>query len=151
MSTTDSSTGSGATTGIFIEARTVKYAGMSTGAMHLYLVYRDTDNKEYVLRSGPQYSWMPLFGDMKIETNVLMQNSVDNRDPSIAKSSRYSTALDFGTLSDDEAWAIMVKYARLIDAANTPYELFEENSNAFVGALLEAALDAGGLAAPPAP
>src|SRR4028119_1491043 len=35
----------------------------------------------------------------------------------------------------------------MLAAANTPYELFEENSNAFIGALLEAALDAGGLEA----
>ena len=138
MSTTQS--------GIFIEAREVQYAGMSTGAMHLYLVYRDTTGEEYVIRSGPQYSWMPLYGDMKIETNVRMENSVDERLISDADD-RYSTALDFGSLSDDEAWAVMVKYARMIDAANTPYELFEENSNAFIGALLEAALDVAGLEA----
>jgi hypothetical protein len=141
-----STSGSTATHGIFIEARKVKYGGMSTGAWHLYLVYRDTNNEEYVIRSGPQSSLFPLVGNMKIETNVLMQNSADYRDPSNS-ASRYSTALDFGTLSDDEAWALMVKYARMIDAANTPYELFEENSNAFIGALLEAALDAGGLEA----
>ena len=52
-----STTGSTATHGVFIEARTVKYAGMSTGATHLYLVYRDTTGEEYVLRSGPQSSW----------------------------------------------------------------------------------------------
>jgi hypothetical protein len=140
-----STTGSAATYGIFIEARKVKYAGTSTGAMHLYLVYRDTDDKEYVIRSGPQDPMFPLFGNMRIETNVLMHNSADYRALS-ESGSRYSTALDLGTLCDDEAWATMVKYARVIDAANTPYELFEENSNAFVGALLEAALNAGGLA-----
>lgn len=132
--------------GIFIEAREVKYAGMATGAMHLYLVYRDTTGEEYVIRSGPQSSYFPLVGNMKIETNLRMENSVDYR-PLSEADSRYSTALDFGNLSDDEAWAVMVKYARMIDAADTPYELFEENSNAFVGALLEAALDVAGLEA----
>lgn len=139
-----STAASTADSGIFIEAHTVRYAGMSTGAMHLYLVYRDTNGEEYVIRSGPQYSWMPLVGDMKVETNVRMEDSVDGRLTGDADD-RHSTPLDFGTLSDDEAWAIMVKYARLIDAANTPYELVEENSNAFIGALLEAALDAGGM------
>ena len=135
-------------TGIFIEARKVKYAGMSTGATHLYLVYRDTDGQEYVLRSGPQSSWFPVGGNMRIESNVAMALSADKRTLDEATlAARHSTALDFGRLSDDEAWALMVKYARAIDAADTPYELFEENSNAFVGALLEAALDAGGLAA----
>ena len=127
---------------IFIEAREVKYAGMSTGAMHLYLVYRDTDGEEYVIRSGPQSSYLPFFGNMKIETNVSMEDSADDRG-SDSPQDRLSTPLDFPGLTDDEAWAIMVKYARMIDAADTSYELFEENSNAFVGALLEAAgLDA---------
>jgi Ca2+-binding RTX toxin-like protein len=85
---------------------------------------------------------MPLAGDMKIETNFLIQDSADKRGTE-SPEARYSTELEFPDLSDDEAWAIMVKYARLIDAADTAYELFEENSNAFIGALLEAAgLDA---------
>lgn len=141
-----STTGSTASYGIFIEARKVKYAGMSTGAWHLYLVYRDTKNEEYVIRSGPQYPSFPPIGDLKIETNVLMQNSADYR-PLSAAGDRNSTALDFGSLTDDEAWAVMVKYSRMIDTANTNYELFEENSNAFIGALLEAALDVAGLEA----
>lgn len=133
-------------TGVFIEARKVKYAGVSTSFTHLYLVYRDTDGQEYVLRAGPQSSLFPLVGNLRVESNVAMASSADRRsldDATLA--ARHSTPLDFGTLSDDEAWALMVKYARAIDAADTPYEVFEENSNAFVGALLEAALDAGGL------
>jgi hypothetical protein len=141
-----STTGSTAQYGIFIEAHQVRYAGMSTGAWHLYLVYRDTTKEEYVIRSGPQDPLFPLIGNMRIETNVPMANSADYRPLSDA-GERYSTALDFGTLSDDQAWALLVKYSRMIDAANTPYEVFEENSNAFIGALLEAALDAGGLEA----
>lgn len=144
--TSDGASMSTIDTGIFIEARKVKYAGMSTSFTHLYLVYRDTDGQEYVLRAGPQSSLFPLVGNLRVESNVAMSLSADKRslDDATLKA-RHSTALDFGTLSDDEAWALMVKYARAIDAADTPYELFEENSNAFVGALLEAALDAGGL------
>ena len=39
----------------------------------------------------------------------------------------------------DEAWAIMVKYARAIDAAGYEYRPLEENSNAFIGAMIHAA------------
>ena len=39
----------------------------------------------------------------------------------------------------DQAWAIMVKYARMLDDADYRYNVLRENSNAFVGAMLDAA------------
>jgi hypothetical protein len=123
---------------IFIEAADVEAAGLPLGAKHLYLVFRDTNGEEYVLRSGPQSSYLPWFGQMKIEANVPMEDSVDNREGDTPEE-RSSTPLDFPGLTDDQAWAIMVKYARMIDAADYPYEVLDENSNAFIGALLAAA------------
>jgi len=123
---------------IFIEAHEVDIAGQPVGAMHLYLVFRDTNGEEYVIRSGPQNPLRPWVGPMKIEANVPMAASADARG-SETPADRHSTPLDFPGLSDDQAWALMVKYARMIDAADTPYELLGENSNAFVGAMLAAA------------
>lgn len=123
---------------IFIEANEVEIAGLPSGAMHLYLVFRDSNGDEYVIRSGPQNPYVPWFGDMKIEISVPMAASADRRG-SETPQDRFSTPFDFPGLSDDQAWAIMVKYARMIDRADYPYEVFDENSNAFVGAMLAAA------------
>jgi hypothetical protein len=123
---------------IFIEAREVEIVGLPSGAMHLYLVFRDTNGAEYVIRSGPQRPYTPWFGDMRVETNVPIGASSDDRGGDMP-AERSSTPLDFPGLTDDQAWALMVKYARMIDAADIDYEVFDENSNAFIGAMLAAA------------
>ena len=123
---------------IFIEANEVEIAGLPSGAMHLYLVFRDSNGAEYVIRSGPRNAYTPWFGDMKIETNVPMADSADDRGRE-TPAERSSTPLNFPGLTDDQAWAVMVKYARMIDRADYPYEVLDENSNAFIGAMLAAA------------
>ena len=123
---------------IFIEASDVELFGLPSGATHLYLVFRDSNGEEYVIRSGPERSYLPWFGDMKVETNVPIADSADDRDGD-TPAERSSTALDFPGLTDDQAWAIMVKYARMIDRSGNNYEVFGENSNAFIGAMLAAA------------
>ncbi|WP_370301836.1 hypothetical protein [Pseudooceanicola sp.] len=122
---------------IFIETSNVDSLGFSLPFQHLYLVFRDINGDEYVLRSGPENSFWP-FGEMEIEVNVALPDSADDRDGDTPEQ-RVSTTLDFPHLTDDDAWAFMVKYARLIDGSNYDYSLFEENSNAFIGALLHAA------------
>ena len=122
---------------IFIETSNVDSLGFSLPFQHLYLVFRDINGDEYVLRSGPENSFWP-FGEMAIEVNVALPDSADDRDGDTPEQ-RVSTPLDFPQLTDDDAWAFMVKYARLIDGSNYDYSLFEENSNAFIGALLHAA------------
>ena len=123
---------------IFIEASEVEIFGLPSGAMHLYLVFRDSNGAEYVIRSGPERPYLPWLGDMKVETNMPMALSADDREGD-TPAERSSTALDFAGLTDDQAWAIMVKYARLIDRADRGYEVLGENSNAFIGAMLAAA------------
>jgi hypothetical protein len=123
---------------IFIEARQVRILGLPSGAMHLYLVFRDTDAKEYVIRSGPENAYLPWRGDMEVEANVPIEDSSDDRDGD-GPGDRSSTALDFLGMTDDQAWAVMVKYALMLDEADYPYEVLGENSNAFVGAMLSAA------------
>lgn len=123
---------------IFIEAREVEIIGLPTGAEHLYLVFRDINGEEYVIRSGPENRWQPWRGDMRIEANVRMEDSSDDRGDD-TPAERRSTPLDFAGLTDDQAWAIMVRYARMIEDEDYPYEVFDENSNAFIGAMLAAA------------
>ncbi|WP_299358847.1 calcium-binding protein [uncultured Paracoccus sp.] len=123
---------------IFIEASDVEIFGLPSGATHLYLVFRDSNGDEYVIRSGPERKYLPWFGDMKVEANVRLEDSADDRDGD-PPAERASTPLDFPDLTDDQAWALMVKYARMIDQADQGYEVFGENSNAFIGAMLAAA------------
>ena len=104
---------------IFIEANEVEFAGLPSGAMHLYLVFRDSNGAEYVIRSGPRNAYTPWFGDMKIEINVPMADSADDRGGE-TPAERSSTPLSFPGLTDDQAWAILVKYAHLIDRADYP-------------------------------
>ena len=121
---------------IFVEADDVEFLGLPSGAKHLYLVHRDTNGGEYVIRSGPEDSWFG--GDMAVEANVPIEASADVRGDE-TPADRHSTRLDFNGMTTDEAWAIMVKYARAIDAAGYEYRPLEENSNAFIGAMIHAA------------
>ena len=123
---------------IFIESDDAEFVGVPVGAQHLYLVHRDTDGHEYVIRSGPSSSLWPFGTEMKVEANVPIERSEDARGDE-SPADRASTLLDFPDLTTDAAWAIMVKYARLIAAADYPYHLLQENSNAFIGAMLAAA------------
>ena len=112
---------------IMIEERDVAFAGVPSGAVHLYLVYRGADGAEYVLRSGPR-SDLPIDTEMEIEANVPIARSEDARG-SDTPAERSSTVLTFPG-SADAAWAIMVKYARMLDDVDYGYNVFEENSNA---------------------
>ena len=120
---------------IFIEADKARSFGLPVSE-HLYLVFCDSNGDENVLRSGPASRFFP-FGDMEIEVNVPMKDSADDRDGETPEE-RSSTPLDFD-ITDDRAWAIMVKYAQRLERADYQYDLLNENSNAFVGALLHAA------------
>lgn len=128
--------GAGMAGRIFIETHEARFLGLPTGAMHLYLVHRDSDGAEYVLRAGPPGRLQP-FGDMRIEVNRPIENSADARGDD-SPEDRSSNELGFGARTTDQVWALMVKYARMIDAADYDYNPLEENSNAFVGALIHA-------------
>jgi hypothetical protein len=93
---------------------------------------------EYVLRAGPRSHWQLVGAPMRIEVNVPIGQSVDDRDGD-TPADRGSRDLAFPGLSDDAAWSMMVKYARALVADRYEYSLFEENSNSFVAAMLKAA------------
>ncbi|MCB1312990.1 MAG: hypothetical protein KDK29_14440 [Sedimentitalea sp.] len=123
---------------IFIEAGPVPFLGLPLDAVHLYLVHRDTNGTEYVLRAGPENTSFPFFTEMLVAVNQPLDQSRDARGEE-TPADRHSTLLEFPALSVDAAWALMVRYAARIEAADYDYRLFAENSNAFVGALLGAA------------
>lgn len=122
---------------IFIEAHYV--GGLPAGAQHLYLVYRDhtSGGEEFVIRAGAEDPAEPFGGPMEIEINVPIGESADDRGDE-TPAERHSTPLDFPG-GADVAWSKMVQYARELDAGDITYNLFRENSNAFIGAMLHAA------------
>ncbi len=128
---------------IHIEARDVDLLGLPTGAVHLYLVHRDSDGRDYVLSAGPEDGRWPFGTPMEVEVNRPIEASKDDRDGDSLQD-RFSTPIDFPELASDAAWALMVRYAERIAAAEIDYVLLAENSNAFVGALMAAAGGAPG-------
>ena len=123
---------------ISIEEHPVDVLGLPTWAIHLYLVYEGDLGDEYVLRAGPKKPYQLTGGDMRIEDNVPIERSADARGGD-TPAERSSTKLTFPGKTADEAWTIMVKYAREIEASGYDYNAFKENSNAFAGALVFAA------------
>ena len=60
---------------IFIESKPVP----STGKDHLYLVYRDDNGNETVIRGGPENSNPFNFGEIVLEIDVPIEQSKDAR------------------------------------------------------------------------
>ncbi|MFC6639873.1 CARDB domain-containing protein [Sulfitobacter sediminilitoris] len=118
---------------IYIESKPVPWG---FGAVHLYLVYRDAYGVEWNTRSGPEGNIFN-FGDLILEVNEPLEDSSDARG-NLTPEERNSTLLDLGALTADEAWARIVKYGWDLHDRAFNYDLDGINSNATIGALLEA-------------
>ncbi len=115
--------------GIYIEAKDLDLLG----TVHLYLVYLDATGNEWILRSGPSGSVFSSL--MLIEVNTPIDVSPDARG-GLSPEDRNSTKLEFDGLSDDEAWAIMVRYSREFQTNAYEYQVFGTNSNSYIGAMI---------------
>lgn len=123
---------------ILVEAYPLDILGLDAPVFHVYLVHRDTNGAERVLRAGPSNE-VPIFGaTMEVEVNARIAASSDARGGE-SPEDRLSREITLPTLSTDEAWSLMVRYASTIADADYPYHLLDQNSNSFVGALLAAA------------
>lgn len=121
---------------IYVEEHPLQVVGDITDTRHLYLVYRDDNGEEYVMRSGAT-DFRPYGGPMQIEVNVPIDESADARGGE-TPDDRHATLLRFPGQTTDEAWGIIVKYARQLSDEEYEYRLFDTNSNAFVGAMVKA-------------
>ena len=64
---------------IFIESDDTEFVGVPVGAKHLYLVHRDTDGHEYVIRSGPSSSLWPFGTEIEVRAIELPLHAEEPR------------------------------------------------------------------------
>lgn len=122
---------------LFVEGYPLDVFGLEVPIFHLYRVHRDTNGVERVLRAGSDDGF-PIFGStMAVESNVRLERSLDARGNESAED-RMSREVLLPTLTTDEAWSLMVRYASQIEAIDYPYYPLDQNSNTFIGALLAA-------------
>ena len=134
---------------IFIESKRVGIEPFQ----HLYLVFRDSNGTERVIRGGPT----PLkgrpptdaltnyFGNILIEAGVLIENSEDVRYDKkkkifITPEQRYQKAIDLSGRNAQHVWDIMMQHARNIGNAGINYNALinSQNSNSTVVSTLAA-------------
>ena len=83
--------------GIYLEVNNISSVTPSLGKRHSYLVYRDGKGNERVIRGGPasMLGWM-VGGDIKVEADVPLSQSIDCYAPGEKPGSRPSRKLDLG-------------------------------------------------------
>ena len=108
-----------------------------TGSGHLYLVFVDDNNDEFVIRGGPENDLFPGAGPISVEAGIPIAMSDDMRlSTNEARETRGSLVLDIYERDPVEVWHQMVITAKLIDASYINYDTFGTNSNATVAAIL---------------
>jgi Ca2+-binding RTX toxin-like protein len=129
---------------------------------HMYLVFKDDNGNEFVIRGGPQNSGTLNFGKIVVEEGKPIQNSLDIRsydhdhDPltpllpindgifpvTITPEDRHSRELDLGGRNALDVWNIMLQQVHNIAIAALPYEINtireSQNSNSTVSSVLNA-------------
>ncbi|NOQ79063.1 MAG: hypothetical protein GQ546_06645, partial [Gammaproteobacteria bacterium] len=103
---------------------------------HTYLVYRDDDGNEFVIRGGPETDNPLDFGDIEVEIGVPIENSEDARgDDTVFE--RGQTELDLHGRNAEDVWRDMQKIARQIQESDIEYGGFDDNSNSTTRAIME--------------
>ena len=101
---------------IRIESKPVSF----TTYDHLYLVFRDDDGIETVIRGGPANNNPLDFGNIFTEFGVPIEDSRDARE-TLTPEARNSTVIDLGGRDANSVWQIMLQQAQNIGNANLNY------------------------------
>jgi len=116
--------------GIYIESKPVV-----SGLNHLYLVYRDENNSEKVIRGGPERNIPTIWGTILTEVGVPIEESEDTRLIE-TPADRGSRKLDLNGRQADDVWNIMLQKARDIGNAKILYKVLLQNSNSTIASVL---------------
>lgn len=120
---------------ISIEVKEVDFAFVGTGYGHLYLVYKDDLEQEFVIRGGPEGNIPGFLGTIVTEKGKGISESEDDRDGNTA-SDRSARLIDLGGRDATSVWNIMLQHAENIDQQNLEYETFSRNSNSTISSIL---------------
>jgi Ca2+-binding RTX toxin-like protein len=132
-------------TTIAIESKDVKFAGVNTSYQHLYLVKTVTDESGRVTDERVIRGSFSSDGTVVTTANAPLARSADAR-RSETPAQRHHTVIDLEGRDPEAVWAVMVRHAHNIEAANLPYgtgvggigDPDEVNSNTVVGSVLHA-------------
>lgn len=105
---------------------------------HLYLVFRDDDGIETVIRGGPATNNPLDFGNIVTQVDMPIEDSKDAREDETPED-RLSTVIDLSGRNADSVWEIMRQQAENINGANLEYRAFFEsqNSNSIITSVLD--------------
>ncbi len=118
---------------IFIESKPVA-SGRAFGKQHLYLVYRDDDGIEHVIRGGPEKGISGGRIDVQIQSLI---GSLDERGDDTPEQ-RHQTAVDLSSRDARSVWNVMEQHAANINDENIEYKLLSQNSNSTIVSVLAA-------------
>ncbi len=120
----------------------VDFFGNSLDADHLYLVFVNDANQEFVIRGGPENDSIFNFGNIAVEVGVSIDDSedrrVDDEGNVLTRADRFSRVINLGGRDAQNVWNIMLQQAQDIDAENINYNAFfnAQNSNSTVASVL---------------
>ena len=132
---------------IFIESKDLPsnlqgIESLPDGYEHLYLVYRDNNQQEFVIRGGPQGlnfdSSDVIFGDIVAQVNYPLSSSDDARNGQ-SPQQRNQIPLNLNGRQPIDVWYVMAQQARNIHDAGIDYNLYfdAQNSNSLVASVLD--------------
>ena len=143
---------------IYIESKPAALNGLH-GKDHLYLVYKDDQGQEKVIRGGPTIK--PAGNPIDLEINELLEKTDDKRgtkkvrtgykrgpkgvlvpvykEVPVTPQDRGQVELDLKGKSAEQVWKDMIKVAEAIEAAGLDYHLVppNQNSNSVIRTILE--------------
>ncbi len=120
---------------IRIEASSVQVLGTDLFLDHLYLVFVDDNDSEFVIRGGP-IGESRVNAKLGMEIGVPITESADDR-PVEDRADFGSRVIDLGGRDANDVWEQLKKSAQQIDDASLRYISFSQNSNSTVGAMLK--------------
>jgi hypothetical protein len=133
------------TPAIFIESKPIRFGSFSVfGKEHLYLVFRDSNGSETVIRGGPASNNPLAFGDIVVEVDVPINQSEDarrtNDDPPqfLTPEQRNSRQIDLNGRDATAVWNIIKQHTTNIGNANLNYNAgaLAQNSNSVIASVL---------------
>ena len=124
--------------GIYIESKPAPGATRH-GRRHLYLVYRDGEGGERVIRGGPEGHFL-VGGNIEMQVDLPLSESKDVYEGNATSNSRRARLLDLDGMDPEIVWRQMTAAAEQVAARGIDYDAAPmQNSNSTIRHVIEAA------------